>query len=296
MSNNLESNISFKNFLYDTLVRSFDSHNWITEELKKLNSDTELELFNLSKKHIKFFQDLYYSMKETLFRSITISSGPTNYKPDKLFYHRRFGWTLSSNSSLHIANELKIFLGKINILEDTKLRIGKWSYMSGHSHVRGGGNLIVGSFSSIAEGLKIFTSVDDHPMNYPSMMGMKGLRLAEDGFDFDIHYPETDNINREVIIGNDVWLGRNVNIKSNVKIGDGCVIGEGALVKKDCLPFGVYAGYPAKLIRYRFDNDIIEQLTKIRWWNWSMEKILKNKNFFSTELSTLKKPIKDLII
>ena len=133
-------------------------------------------------------------------------------------------------------------------------------------------------------------------MNYASMIGLNGSRFVEDRFNLDIHFPELDNINKEVIIGNDVWLGRNVSIKSNVKIGDGCVVGEGSLVKKDCLPYGVYAGCPAKLIRYRFDHDIIKQLIEIKWWNWSIDKILKNKIFFSTKLSSLTKPIKDLII
>ena len=73
-------------------------------------------------------------------------------------------------------------------------------------------------------------------------------------------------------------------------------IGEGTLIKKDCLPFGVYAGRPAKLIRYRLDNDTIQQLIEIKWWNWSMKKILKNKNFFSTKLSTFNKPLKSLIV
>ena len=296
MLNNLASNISFNNFLYDTLVRSFDSHNWITEELKILNLDAELGLFNLTKKQTEYFYDLYNSMKETLFRNIKISSGLNDYKPDKLFYHRRFGWILSNNSSSSITNELKIFLGKINILENTKIRIGKRTYISGHSSIRGGGNLIIGSFSSLAEGLKIFTSNDSHPMNYASMMGIKGSRFDEDGFNLNISYPELDNINKQVIIGNDVWLGRNVTVKSNINIGDGCVIGEGALVKKDCLPYGIYVGSPAKLIRYRFDSNIVQQLIEIKWWTWSMEKILKNKNFFSTKLSTLTKPIKDTII
>ena len=58
---------------------------------------------------------------------------------------------------------------------------------------------------------------------------------------------------------------------------------------------GVYAGYPAKLIRYRFSEEIIEQLLEIEWWNWGMEKILKNKLFFSTDFSTYQKPIKNLI-
>ena len=265
MKNDPESDKSFKNFLYDTLVRSFDSHRWITEQLETLDLDTESGLFNLTKKQTKYFYDLYNSMKETLFKSITISSNGDNHKPNKLFYHRYFGWTLSSNSSSSIANELKIFLGKVSILENTKIIVGKRTYA--------------------------------HPMNYASMMGIKGSRFFEDRLNLDIHFPEIDiDTHKDITIGNDVWIGRNVTIKANVKIGDGCVIGEGTLIKKDCLPFGVYAGHPAKLIRYRLDNDTIQQLIEIKWWNWSMKKILKNKNFFSTKLSTFNKPLKSLIV
>ena len=84
MKNDPESDKSFKNFLYDTLVRSFDSHRWITEQLETLDLDTESGLFNLTKKQTKYFYDLYNSMKETLFKSITISSNGDNHKPNKL--------------------------------------------------------------------------------------------------------------------------------------------------------------------------------------------------------------------
>ena len=128
------------------------------------------------------------------------------------------------------------------------------------------------------------------------MVNLKGnRRIVEDGFNMEIQYPEIDNLNSAVVVGSDVWVGRNVSIKSNVKIGDGCVIGEGSLIRKDCLPYGVYAGYPAKLIRFRFSEKIIEQLLEIKWWNWSIEKVLKNKLFFSTDLSTYKKAIETLI-
>ena len=74
-------------------------------------------------------------------------------------------------------------------------------------------------------------------------------------------------------IGNDVWIGEGVKIKAGVTIGDGAVVGMGSIVTKDLEPYGIYAGNPAKLIRRRFDDDTIEQLIKLKWWEWSDETI-----------------------
>lgn len=296
MFRNKKFDESFKNFLYDLLIRSMDSHNWIREELQNLKPQLGFGLFNLTSQQIEYFYELYQSMAKTLFRNIKISSNEKKFKPDKFYYHRRFGWILSNNSNSKIDNELKVFLGKTSILENTKIIIGKRTYLSGHNLIRGGGKLSIGSFSSLAEGLKVFTVGDSHPMNYAAMIGIKGPRFREDRLNLKIDFPKINYKKKKIEIGNDVWIGRNVTIKNGVKIGDGCVIGEGALVRNDCLPYGIYVGFPAKLIKYRFNNGVIRQLQEIKWWNWDMKKILKNKDFFSTDFSSLDSPIKRIII
>lgn len=70
-----------------------------------------------------------------------------------------------------------------------------------------------------------------------------------------------------VRIGNDVWIGDNVIIKNGVKIGDGAVVGLGAVVTKDVPPYAVVAGVPAKIIKYRFSDEIISELLELEWWN-----------------------------
>lgn len=77
-------------------------------------------------------------------------------------------------------------------------------------------------------------------------------------------------------VGNDVWIAAGANILHNVKIGDGAVIGAGAVVTKDVEPYSIVAGIPAKHIKYRFDKKYIEELLKIKWWNWPLEIIEKN--------------------
>ncbi|MDE6603995.1 MAG: CatB-related O-acetyltransferase [Lachnospiraceae bacterium] len=82
--------------------------------------------------------------------------------------------------------------------------------------------------------------------------------------------------NRPVVIGNDVWIGANVCILPGVRVGDGAVIAAGAVVTKDVAPYAIVGGVPAKVIRYRFSPEEIHTLLKIRWWDWSVEKVERN--------------------
>ena len=74
-------------------------------------------------------------------------------------------------------------------------------------------------------------------------------------------------------IGNDVWIGRNVIITNGASIGNGAIIGAGSVVTKDIPDYAIAVGNPARVIRYRFTPEQIEQLNKIKWWDWPVEKI-----------------------
>jgi len=77
-------------------------------------------------------------------------------------------------------------------------------------------------------------------------------------------------------IGNDVFIGEDVKIMQNVTIGDGVIVGTSSIVtaNKVLEPYGIYVGIPAKLVKYRFDKDIIEQLLQLKWWNYSKNEII----------------------
>jgi acetyltransferase-like isoleucine patch superfamily enzyme len=69
-------------------------------------------------------------------------------------------------------------------------------------------------------------------------------------------------------VGNDVWIGEGVFVKAGITIGDGAVIGMGAVITKDVPPYSIVAGNPARFIRFRFDNDVVEALLEMKWWNF----------------------------
>ena len=79
----------------------------------------------------------------------------------------------------------------------------------------------------------------------------------------------------EVHIGNDVWLGNGVKILSGVTIGDGAVVGADAVVTKDVPAYAIAVGNPAKVIKYRHDEETIKKLQEMQWWNWPYQDIYR---------------------
>ena len=102
--------------------------------------------------------------------------------------------------------------------------------------------------------------------------------FVHDPIDFEknnvlYHYP----VNKDKLkIGNDVWIGYEAVILSGVTIGDGAIIGTRAVVTKDVPSYTIVGGVPAKPIRKRFDEETIQKLEEIRWWDWEEERIKRN--------------------
>ncbi len=95
-----------------------------------------------------------------------------------------------------------------------------------------------------------------------------------------VDYDKPTRKNPPINIGNDVWIGQNVVILPGVTIHDGGVCAAGAVVTHDVPPYTIVGGVPAKPIKKRYTDEIIDQLLKIRWWDWSDDKIKENIEYF----------------
>lgn len=128
-------------------------------------------------------------------------------------------------------------------------------------------NLCIGSFCSIAINLTVYLGGDhrtDLITTYPFGLINQNVFNTFDGKGTT----NSDTTKGDVVIGNDVWIGADVTIMSGVKIGDGCIIAKNSHVVKSMPPYSIYGGNPAKFIRYKFTEDIIKKLLKIKWWDF----------------------------
>lgn len=124
----------------------------------------------------------------------------------------------------------------------------------------------IGAFCSIASGLVIVSG--QHPsVDYP--LCVSNFPFFEG--DWGTYPPCRDG--RKVVVGSDVWIGQNVTILEGVKIGHGAILAAGAVVTRDVHPYTVVAGNPAAFVKVRFSQGVVEELLRLKWWDWPDEQI-----------------------
>lgn len=134
--------------------------------------------------------------------------------------------------------------------------------------------LIIGKFCSIACGAKFLFNSANHSMKSLSTYPFP-IFFDEWGLDKMQVATAWDN-KGDIVIGNDVWIGYEAVILAGVMIGDGAVIGARAVVTKDVPPYTVVGGVPAKEIKKRFSQQTIEELLRLKWWDWDEDRIARN--------------------
>ena len=162
-------------------------------------------------------------------------------------------------------------------IKNKNIIVGDFSYIADsdfESHVThhydwNNDKLIIGKFCQIASGVEFVMNGANHQMNAVSTFPFYTLEGWE-------QTPPTQNdlpIKGDTIIGNDVWIGQNATILPGVHIGDGAIIGANSVVGSNVDPYTIVVGNPAKALRKRFDEELIDIMEELKWWDKSIEEI-----------------------
>ena len=130
-------------------------------------------------------------------------------------------------------------------------------------------NLIIGKFCQIAAGVEFVMNDANHKMNAVTTFPF----YTFEGWEMNIPDPSEMPFKGNTVIGNDVWIGQNAVILPGVHVGDGAIIGANSVVGSDVAPYTIVIGNPAKVLRKRFDDELIGLLLKFKWWDKSIEEI-----------------------
>lgn len=158
-----------------------------------------------------------------------------------------------------------------------KSTVGRYTYIGNNTDVECAD---IGNFCSIADHCRI--GMGSHTLSFLSTSPIFSERINGTGEQW-ITKDVQGTKRKRTIVGNDVWIGSHVLINSGVTVGDGAVIGAGAVVVKDVPAYAVVGGVPAKVIKYRYSEDIIKRLLKIKWWNMSDKLLKENIGLFQQD-------------
>ena len=172
---------------------------------------------------------------------------------------------------LYILGKKDIYIESPSTIKGVQLQfefnLGAFTHFNAGGFIK---NCTIGRYCSIAQNVKIGNG--GHPTNW---LSVNACQYIKNFHEYDKLFNERIVVKKFIsykhtIIGNDVWIGANVFIKDGVTIGNGAIIGANSVVTHDVEPYAIVAGSPAKIIRYRFSPEIIEQLQELQWWNYNI--------------------------
>ena len=156
-------------------------------------------------------------------------------------------------------------------LQNPNILVGDFTYIADsdfESHVThhypwNGDRLIIGKFCQIAAGVEFVMNGANHQMNAVSTFPFYTL----EGWNMEAPAMVDLPLKGDTVIGCDVWIGQNAVILPGVHIGDGAIIGANSVVGSDVAPYSIVAGNPARELRKRFDDELIDLMLRFRWWD-----------------------------
>jgi virginiamycin A acetyltransferase len=151
--------------------------------------------------------------------------------------------------------------------------IGDYSYVSVNSRIS---ETTIGKFCSIGPNLICGWGI--HPLNGITTSPMFYSNINQNGYSY-VKEPKIQE-RKQIRIGHDVFIGMNVTILDGVIIGNGAVIGAGSVVTGNIPNYAIAAGVPAKVIKYRFDEDTICKLIDCSWWDWDEKELYRIEKYF----------------
>lgn len=162
-------------------------------------------------------------------------------------------------------------------IQNPNITVGDFTYIADsefESHVTNfypwsKDKLIIGKFCQIATGVEFIMNDANHQMSAVSTFPFYTL----DGWDMEAPSASDMPFKGNTVIGNDVWIGQNAVILPGVNIGDGAIIGANSVVGSNIAPYTIVAGNPAKVIRKRFDEELIDLMLRFKWWDKSITEI-----------------------
>jgi len=187
-------------------------------------------------------------------------------------YEVDFGTIFGIQNNNRINNKVKIYIPcNVNNCE-----IGDYTYIAKGAVIS---YTKIGKYCSI--GPNFLCGWGIHPLNGISTSPMFYSIKKQNGY--SISKGNKIEERKSILIGNDVFIGSNVTVLDGITIGNGAVIGAGAVVSKDIPPYAIAVGCPIKILRYRFSQEIIEELEKMQWWNDEEKQNLIEEDFFDVE-------------
>ncbi|MDC7995364.1 CatB-related O-acetyltransferase [Altibacter sp. HG106] len=168
--------------------------------------------------------------------------------------------SISNNSGTYIGRGSRIVNG---------FSIGEGSRVNGAITVKGSGRCHIGKYCAIGDQVKIITS--NHSTQTVNLQYALAKKLG---------FSSPMDEKKDVTIQHNVWIGDNALILPGVTIGNGAVIAAGSIVTKDIPPYAIVAGVPAKVKRFRFEEEKIRHIEALEWWHWTHEEMKNHPELF----------------